>query len=169
MDCIRCHKKAVVSIKGNPAFCEKCFCDAIEKRIRKHVRMNKLFSKNDKIYTEGELCKYLVRDIIKDLPVKYTSKKQANKIVLAYTANDLCIDFLKYLTENKSLISKTKEVKLLATITNEEAKLFAKFKKLEFKPLKKEPNLNKFLSNLSEKNPEIINSLGKSAKEIIDL
>jgi len=208
MKCAVCRKKSSVKLEYMPALCKECFCKIIEKRIRKHVRINKIFSKNDRIYVKGPLCRYLVKSIIKDLPVKYTNKNP-NKIVLPYTADDACVDFLKSVFSNKSIKTKgrrdiklakanlwlskgeikqtqkqthqigaglwdtnkthQKKVKLLLPITDEEASLFAKFKHLNFKPSKKDKEIQTLLNRIQERYPETKFSLVKSYEKINNL
>jgi len=97
------------------------FSQRIEKRVRKDIRINKLFSKNDRIYVKDKLSRFFIDKIIGTLPKKYVnSPKKANKIVIKYTLDDECNEFLEKFMFNKreNLI---KGVKLLRTITDREA------------------------------------------------
>jgi len=167
--CVVCGKKAKIKIRGNPSFCEECFCRSIEKRIRRYVRLNRIFSKNDRIYVKDDLCRYIVKSIIKDLPVRYTSRKKANKIVVKYTADDVCVEFLKWLFGNeKPKKWKKEEVRILLPVTDEEMKIFSKIKGIKFKPNKKDREIAKFLYSMQKRYPETIISLSKSAREIFN-
>src|SRR3989344_953804 len=67
--CIKCRKiKELVSLPHIKSFCRGCFAEMIEKRIRKYVRMNKIFRKGDNILIIDELSFFLVKSIIKELP-----------------------------------------------------------------------------------------------------
>jgi len=121
------------------------FSQRIEKRVRKDIRINKLFSKNDRIYVKDKLSRFFIDKIIGTLPKKYVnSPKKANKIVIKYTLDDECNEFLEKFMFNKreNLI---KGVKLLRTITDREALLFAKHHNIDFKPNKKTKKFRKFL------------------------
>jgi hypothetical protein len=83
------------------------FCSQIEKRVRKHLRLNELFKKDDKIYVKDKLSLLLINRIVNDLPKSFTKDpKKANKIVIKYTLDDECNDFLEKMMCQKSLIRK---------------------------------------------------------------
>ena len=130
----------------------KDFIRIIEKRIRKHARMNKLFRKNDKILVKGQLNKYLVPKIIKDLPCKiyYKQTKGINKIVIPWTLDDEVNLFLKELFTGKKIKQNPKHIKLLKIITDKEAARFAKIKNLKFKPNKKDKPIQHLINKMTE-------------------
>ena len=80
-------------ISGTP---EKAFVfsQRIEKRVRKDIRINQFFKKDDKIYVNDKLSKFLIEKIIGTLPKTYTTKEKANKIVVKHTLDDECNNFL---------------------------------------------------------------------------
>ena len=73
--CFMCGKKPETDLKHLRPLCKLCFCRTIEKRIRKYARINKIFKKNDRILVTDNLDHYLVKSMIKDLPVKIFLKK----------------------------------------------------------------------------------------------
>ncbi len=143
---------------------KKDFIRIIEKRIRKHARMNRLFKKNDKILVKGELNKYLVPKIIKDLPCKiyYKQAKGIDKIVIQWTLDDEINLFLKELLTGKKAKQNPKHIKLLKVITDKEAARFAKIKKLKFKPNKKDKAVQHLINKMTEHYPDTKYKLFKS-------
>lgn len=162
----------------------KDFIRIIEKRVRKHARLNKLFRKHDKIFVKGTLNKYLVPKIIKDLPCKIYYKKpktRVNKIVIPWTLDDEINLFLKQFFTGKKIRQNPKHIKLLKPITDKEAARFAKIKKLKFKPnktlkfvskaykspiWKKEKAIQHFIDEMEKSYPDTKYKLYKS-KELL--
>ena len=76
MKCIKCSGKAEISsLKHIGPACRSCFLKIIEKRVRKELRLNSQIKKNDKILIidngtkESAVGEFLLKSIIKDLPV----------------------------------------------------------------------------------------------------
>jgi len=142
------------------------FCKMIEKRVRKDIRINKLFKKNDKIYVKDKLNKMFVDRIIGTLPKTFVNDpKKATKIVIKCTLDDIANDFLEKLLFNKK-ISPKKGVKLLRTITDKEALLFAKYNNIKFTPNKKNNKIKEILDELENLYPQTRFSLLKSIESI---
>jgi len=177
MECYLCGKKADIKQQKGRAICKNCFCRLIEKRIRKNARVNKLFKKNDKILVIGELNKFFVKSILKDLPVelffrkkedkKFVEEKNINKIVIRWTMDDENNRFMKALFDDEEYKERSeKYVKLLNVATDGELKKFAKFKNIEFKPNKKNKDVQKFLDEVAEKHPNIKYNLIRNIEEL---
>ena len=147
------------------------FCRLIEKRVRRHTRMNKVFRKNDKILVTDDLDMYFVKSITKKLPVKIYRKQVRNvrlKIVKQWTADDEINLFLKQMFYGKR-IKQEKFVKLLKVITDEEASKFAKIKGLMFKPNKKDKLVQDFVDEMQKKYPDTKYKLIKSIEALKSL
>ena len=131
--------------------CKSCFIKIIEKRVRKHLRTEKSIKKNDKILIinnnskEFYVGEYLLKRIIKDLPVKIDIKKSSkpetlakyNKIIIPWSLDNeaeiaLNINFNK---KPKTKESK-KTIKLLKCLSEEEIEMFARIKKFKYKKSK---------------------------------
>ncbi len=155
MKCYLCNKKAQIKQQKGRSVCDECFSRLIEKRIRKYTRLNKIFRPNDRVLVIGDLSKYFVKSITKGLPIKIFSRKnkKANKIVVIWTADDEANLFLEELFLGKKIKQDKKQVKLLRVITDKEAKLFAKIKKLKFKENKKNKDIQRFIDELEKKDP----------------
>lgn len=175
MGCYLCNKKSVVKQQKGREICADCFCRLIEKRIRKYARVNKIFGKNDSIFVVGKLAEYFVRQIIGKRPVKifsrakvdsvFIKKNKINLVVVSDTLDDEINMFLEKVVNNKKK-GKDKSVKLLSCITDEEAQMFAKIKKIKFVPKKKNKDIMKFVNELSAKHTHARFSLIKNIKDL---
>ena len=142
------------------------FCKGIEKRIRKDVRINNIFEKNDRIYVKDKLSRLFIEKMIGTLPKTFTNNpKKANKIIIKRTLDDECNDFLEKLLYNKKK-KQVKGIKLLRTITDKEALLFAKYNNIEFKPNKKSKKVKEILNELEKSYPQTRFSLAKSIESL---
>ena len=142
------------------------FCKNIEKRVRKDIRVNKLFKKNDRIYVRDKLSLVFIDKIIATLPKTFTNNpKKANKMVVKYTLDDECNNFLEKIFYNKKK-KIIKGIKLLRTITDKEALLFANYNNIEFKPNKKNKKIKEILDNLEKSYPQTRFSLAKSIESL---
>src|SRR3972149_11316153 len=109
MLCAKCRKNsAESSLRHLGSLCSFCFCALIEKRVRKDVRINRIFRKNDKLLVVGDLCCYLVKSIIRNLPVKITKTDRIKKLreyktVAPSTLDDEINHFLESIFLNKKI------------------------------------------------------------------
>ena len=167
MKCLHCKKKVAINLSYLPPLCRFCFSHVIEKRIRKHIRINSLFRSGDVVVTNNNLCFYLLKKIIKNPRVKIVKKSSQKKakIVIPWTTDDEIADFLENLFVNKKR-KKTKEIKLLIRITDKEAILFAKNKNINYSPRKKKKQILHMLDKMEKKYPETRFSLLKSVDEL---
>lgn len=168
MRCVKCkRRKKLISLASLEPLCKDCFCKVIEKRIRKKIRLNKLFKKGDRILIEDELSFFLVKKIIKDLPVKLFLRKsnKANKKVIKWTLDDKLLVFLKNIFFGKKF-KKREQISILDVITDNEAIMFSKINKIKFKPNIKDKNIANMLERLEKKYPEIRFSLSRSISEL---
>ena len=76
--CARCGKKMqLISLPHIKNVCQSCFARMIEKRVRKYVRKNKIFRKNDRLLVIDDLSFFLVKSIIKGMPSRIFMKKMS--------------------------------------------------------------------------------------------
>ena len=142
------------------------FCSMIEKRVRRYLRINRLFEKDDRIYVKDELSKFFIDKIIGTLPKTFTKyPKKANKVVIKYTLDDECNDFLEKMLYNKHK-KPVKGIKLLRAITDKEASLFAKYNNIKFEPNKKDKKIKEILDKLENLYPQTRFSLAKSIEAL---
>jgi hypothetical protein len=165
-ECIHCPKSAETDLPHLHPLCAKCFCVVIEKRIRKYARLNKVFSRGDRIIAVGELNSYLIPRIIKSLPAvivhrKTVPKKTSRaKIFVNWTLDDETSSFMENILTGKT--KKSPYHSILKTVSDQELTLFAKYKKIQFRPNQKNPEVQKFLDTLESRHPETMFSLMKS-------
>jgi len=138
--------------------------------VRKYIRLNDFFQKNDKILVYGDLSHYFIKKILKELPIKiirikttkdFNKYKKPYKKVIEYTLDDEINFFLKKLF-TKFESKKNNTIKILKLITDEEAFQYAKFHKINFKSNEKNEVIEEFINNLEKNYPDIKFSLLKS-------
>lgn len=189
MKCVKCKAAATVHL-DNLDSCKGCFQKIIQKRVRKEIRIKKLLEKNDKILViddntaEAKLSRYLLKEIIKGLPVKIEEKKRDyvlgeeikgsyNKIIIPWNADKEGEYLLSCFFEKKNpkylshiMIGNNLYVKLLIHVTHKEAAEFCRIKKLKFADKKEDSVASEMINKLQKQYPEIIFSLVKSSEEL---
>ncbi len=182
--CAKCSKPAKVNLKTSGDYCNSCFLKVIEKRVRKDMRLNKWIEKNDKILfvddnsKEAKVGDYLLKSIIKGLPVKITKRKSASnaskydKIILPWSLDmeveeKLGLIFSKIpkipkKQQQKKMKEEKKEIRLLRGLLDKEIEIFAKLKKFKCKKGSKS-KLQKMVDKLEERYPgckfSVLNSM----------
>ena len=188
MKCVKCSKSGEVKVQ-NLVACEKCFLKIIEKRVRKEIRLKKLIRKKDRILiindgtAEFFVSEYLLKNIIKDLPVTITISKQDynlgdiitgnyNKIIIPWNADKEDEYFLENIFSNQKskfaghfIIKEKTYIKLLLPALQAEVEIFVKIKGLKFKTRKK-TKISDMLDKLEKEYPEVKFSLLKSSQEL---
>jgi len=171
MECIKCSQKSSISMKHLGELCKTCFVEVIEKRVRKELRTKNPLKKNNKIVIinnaskESAVSEYLLKKIIKGLPVDITIKKSSklnlpsktvqkyDKIIIPWSLEDEAAEFLELLF-NKTPITKfsKKSIKLLKVLSEEEITMYTKIKKLKYnKQSKKKKSKVKIILDTLEK------------------
>jgi hypothetical protein len=162
--CSKCENKSITNRPYLRQLCESCFLKAIEKKIRKYIRIKKKINKNDRLLVKDKLSLYFVKRII-SMPIKIV-KIKPDKTVNLYTLDDKVSDFLAGFMLKEKIRIKKNEISLFETITDEELRIFSKIKKLDFKPNKKNKSIHNFLDKLYKRYPEARFSIVKSCDEI---
>ncbi len=186
MKCLHCKNKAEVEYLENH-LCNSCFSKMIEKRIRKYLRLSGQIHKDDSLLVVGDLCEYLLKRILGDLPIKmrridekslknsyfldekliFRAKSLKSKIVIPWTMDHENKYFIENFIEGKSqkyLGEKKPFIKLLKPITDQEAQIFARLKKVSYAPLKLDV-YTKMFTALEEKYPSVRYALAGSVSE----
>lgn len=163
MRCKKCMNEAYYS-----GLCKSCFLRYFERKVRKELRLNRIINRNDTLIITDQLCEYVIRRIIKDMPVKII-KKGKGKHVLPWTADDECCHFLSLFLNNKPLkgIGHGKDVKLFLSLLEDEVAAYAKAKSIGFSRRRKDPII-KVLDELEKKHPQTKHSLMRSINDIND-
>ncbi|MBN2111570.1 hypothetical protein JW707_00570 [Candidatus Woesearchaeota archaeon] len=184
MKCFKCGRQAVASFRQIGSLCENHFLELIEKRVRKDMRTKRLIRKNDRILLINNESKeyhtgyYLLKRIIKDLPVKIetrktsnlaASSKKHNKIIIPWSLDDEAEEFLNMVfSKKKPKKFSKKTIKLLKNVTEEEIEIFAKIKKFKCRKQAK-PRIKKMLDELEKRYPGYKFSLLNSIKQMKEL
>jgi hypothetical protein len=174
MKCIKCSKDADVKIEDKN-FCSDCFCEVIEKRVKKDVRNQRIFSTNDKnkiksgmnilILDDGYLLKSIIKDRrisleaekIKLFNIKkdYDPKKRYDKMIVPWNLDDEAAEYISSLLQG--IMSKRKDDKKtiipLIGVTDNEALIFSKIKKLKYKINKQHNDARIMIEKLDKKYP----------------
>jgi tRNA(Ile)-lysidine synthase TilS/MesJ len=189
MKCVKCRAEATVHL-DNLDSCRGCFQKIIQKRVRKEIRIKSLIVKGDKILVlddgsaEAKLAVYLLKEIIKGLPVKIEQKKgkyvigeeikgNYDKIILPWNADKEGEYLLRCFFEKKKPlylsnfgIKGKKYIKPLVHVMHKEAAEFCRIKKIKFTDNKETSLASEMISKLQKQYPEIVFSLVKSSEEL---
>lgn len=184
MECFRCRKKARINLKHLGRLCNNCFLKLIEKRVRKELRTKKLIKKDDRILfiddnsKEFFVCYFLLKSIIKELPVKIETKKtkklnlssnftkKYDKIIIPWNLEDEAEGFLELVFNKKKQPRFSKKaIKLLKNLSEEEIKAFARIKGFSYKT-KPKSRIKKMLDELEQRYPGYKFSLLNSTKQM---
>ncbi|MBW3002955.1 hypothetical protein KY337_00195 [Candidatus Woesearchaeota archaeon] len=165
MRCVSC-KKTPELVYDNRNYCKSCYCKLLERRISKYLRINNLIEKDDVLYIKDPLLEHLIKTVVKGLPLKIVKKKTKNsRPVVLWTLDDEVSYFVESFFSKSFKLKTTKDIKPLRPLTDNDIALYAKFKKLKFKPNKK-PHSYKYLKDLEKKYPELFFSISRSIKEL---
>ena len=182
IQCKKCNKEPATNLPHLGPLCREHFCEIVESRIRKNIRISYSFDKNDRILTTEPLTEHLVKKIIGSMPAKvinkniniekilkkdkktfdFIKKNKINKIVIPWTADDECCLFLEFFFYSKKIV-KVPYVKMFLTATDDEIGLFSKLNKIEWKKNKKDEKISRFIDELDKSYPQTKFSLLKSA------
>ncbi len=69
MKCLKCCKKAEIPYP-NGDLCKDCFIEIIINRIKKEIRKNNPFVKDEKVLVYGEITEYFLKKSVEGLPLK---------------------------------------------------------------------------------------------------
>lgn len=184
MACYKCKKPARISLGHFPGkLCDSCFPKLIEKRVRKVIRTKKLFSKADKVMIlddgskEVKVIQYLIQSIVPYLKLDISVQKindrfmasiakRGYKVILPWNLDNE-VEYFFSMLFTKMDFKKTKTIKLLRNVSQEEIEIFASIKKIKgktTKPYNKE--INAMLNNLEKDHPDIKFSILKSSDAI---
>ncbi|MBI2128770.1 hypothetical protein HYU07_00880 [Candidatus Woesearchaeota archaeon] len=190
MKCISCKKTANVILHHLQPYCCPCFCRMIEKRVRKFVRINKVFKKGDNICIVDDgshdflNAQFLLKSIIKGLPVKirilrikiknrqdFLKNKvllklsKNTKMIIPWTMEDEDSLFLKNIFDSKAPI-KSSFIKLLMIITDDESAAFAECRGFNVSKKEDKNDVKIFLNEIENKYPGSKFGLLKSSLEL---
>ena len=159
--CHRCNVTKTFEHLGRN-ICDKCFVKLIEKRVKKGL--SKVFVKGERVLVVGELARYFMDRV--NVPLEFVDSDY-DKIVVSLTMDDVDSGFLSDFFGSDFKIEKdVKVVRILSSITDEEALCFAKIKGIKFSVSGEHKVIKEFLKKISLKHPEIRFNLLKNVKEV---
>ncbi|MEA3430778.1 MAG: hypothetical protein U9R08_05885 [Nanoarchaeota archaeon] len=165
MKCTSCKKKSNFQHEKRN-YCRSCYCKLIERRIGKYLRTNSPIKKDDILFIKEPLLEFIIKKIVKGMPFKIVKRKtKISKEVSLWTLDDEVAFFIDRFFSKNFKMKIRKGLSPLRPITDKEAQLYAKFKKLKFIPNKK-PDSYKLLKSLEKKYPELFFSISRSIKEL---
>ncbi len=181
--CEKHNEESSIEIINRP-ICKFCFTNQIEKRIRKNIRVNRFFSKNDDILiimnnTNGSFTtKYIMEQVEQKMPIKlsfkdsFTSEDLSNfDIIIASQNTDDEIDtFINQISElnlineiknNDEIKKRNHIISVIDNVSEQECFLFNTFKELDTVKVTKHE-----LDDFDKPYPETKFSTNKSIKKI---
>jgi hypothetical protein len=177
--CNKCNKNTTLH-----TYCKKCFLHIVEKRIRKNIRINIGFKKNDRVLIMEPICKHFISKFSNLINIQYIPKSKfgikkwndkiyINKLLIEYINNNkikytfipltinnevsLYIESLFKGLKPKSINNKNKIYQLFNTITSEELLRFCNYKKIKYIPEKSK--INDFINDIEKRYPGTIFSM----------
>lgn len=174
MKCLKCPKEAAIPYP-NGNLCQECFIEMLVSRIKKEIRSEQPFNKNEKVLIFGRLTEAMFHKVIENLPLDVTRAisdynpsngyPEYDKVVIPWTADDEAALFYKELTKSDPDFEKIGQskgiVKLFKSILDKELKQAAKILDIVFIPNAKDQDLEK----INKKYPSSNFGLVKSAAE----
>ena len=145
MTCKNCKKRPYFNSK-----CKKCFANYFVKKVRKDIRLNDLFRRNDSVYVKDskDASSFAAKWIIDNMfmPLNITKK---GKQVVGASMEKQSSEFLGSMFKNKAL-AKSKNIKLLSNMSEDEILAFARLKGYKGKAGKKD-DIMQMVVNVEEK------------------
>ncbi len=122
MTCHKCKNKE----QYHGDFCKPCFCELLERRIKKYLRQQEAIKKDDILVVDNDLVVYVLEHIL-TMPVKIVrDATQEGKKVLAWSMDHELEWFLESLLEKGCVPESHQEgIKLFVTISKKELASYA--------------------------------------------
>ena len=145
--CRSCQSKGIaIRIKSVGQLCHCCFIGVVERRIKKNVRLNHRFKKDEKVLviddssTKSRVMIYLLDHCLGGLPVYIKIRKADvssvalpdldgfNKVLLPLSADDQAEAFISWLFGKDNKVESPKSVPFLSCLLDEEIEAYARAK-----------------------------------------
>lgn len=168
-NCVKCKKAAAFHLQE--WYCNSCFCQVIERRIKHYIRNACPIKKNEHLLVLGDLALFAIKMVIEGLPVKLElidkiPKSTKCRIVVPLTMDNECVEFLDNLFQGKLIVKKEVNIiPIFRNLTQAELKKYTELKKLNCPDFKKD-NLLGLLDEMESKYPSTKYSLSKSISEL---
>ncbi|MDO8643063.1 MAG: hypothetical protein Q7R76_05810 [Candidatus Woesearchaeota archaeon] len=113
-------------------FCEQCFCDLLERRIKKYIGQHELLKKNDVLYVDNDLVDYFLKKLF-TLPltlVRTPTDGASAKRVLAWTMDHELEFFLDELMTHGLIAPEKPGLKFFLAVTKSELQAYTAAKNI---------------------------------------
>ena len=165
--CHKCNRKAEFR-HVDKQLCRSCLSKQIEQKIRRNLRQYDI-KKDSRLYVNDDASRYVVEKVV-NRPVKIVSeKKDADRVVVAWTLDDENEQFLGNMFADKKLFDAgdKKLIKLFTPLSRKNMKNYFGIRKIQYSPAKTE--LGKVLDKMELKYPGLKTSLLKSQEKLKEL
>jgi len=143
MKCRKCKKREAVG-----EFCRSCYIEIFEKRVRKHIRLNKIVARGDTVLARDALSFHLLKSLQSVIVHNRKTLKRYDHVFAAYSMDSVSGDFLGQLIDGKK--PKLRSVSTILTpVTNDEITLYCKYKNIKPPTLKE----NRLLRDMEDRFP----------------
>lgn len=181
--CWHCRKRKSrkeLSFMTQP-FCKECFLNVIEKRIRKFIRINKLFSVHQKIgvLDDGSngaaITRYVLDKLSLKMPIELIYRKRltsktlskVDRFVFPITTEDYVDSFLEHLyLDDVENFFEEEFLSIVLNVTEKECFYFVRYLELKEKPNMQVHELDTFDKPYPETKFATLNSI-KELKKIL--
>ncbi len=177
MKCFKCSQEAKVNYP-NGDLCADCFLDVLYKRVKKEIRTEHPFKKNENVLVFSKLAKVFLEKAIENLPLHITEAKEKygqdifgkdfseyDKVVIPWTADDEANIFFEELSiqspDFKKLGHTQKIIKIFKPLLDKEVAQAAHMLNLEFETAPK----HKLIETIHKKYPSALFGLENAATE----
>ena len=180
MKCKSCQKEAsVTQFKNMGPLCTGCFCELIEKRVRRELRINNPLKPQSKIAVidngskESFVALLFLRNLAKDMPLTIEPQKppfdakQWDIIVIPWDGDDDAEQTLRGIFDGRNI--EMSGFKLLTCVSDAEVRIVAEANGWQGQDNSYQSEYGKFLAETEKKYPGTIFSLVRSAKEVRSL
>lgn len=152
MECFRCKRREAYEVVNGP-LCRNCFLYLMEKRVKKHMKPIKPAD----VISCGPLTRAFLDKILK-FPVSYG---ETGKVIVDRTLDDEAYAFLERMFKGEEL--KVEEpTSIVRVLLDEEARLYAKLRGVEFVERERDPDMKAFLEGMQKSYKETKFALLKS-------
>ena len=172
MNCSRCQKPASVDLSTTGKLCMSCFCNIIEKRIRKglrrqNIKKGEVLVIKDTETPEGAMSLYILQKVLKNFPCTISSTGDHDRLIIPTNAEQEAATVLECLFHHKPLPKAA--LKPLQHILAEEVNLYVDYKKLSYSEALPKHPLNSVVQDIEKRYPGSLFSLLKSGATLANL
>lgn len=154
MKCNLCSLPSVTrDVYLGEALCRKHFLGRVEKKIKKHMREEKILDRTQNLWSKSALCRRVLDSLIQNPRVRITSRPpKKGLLVVPSTMDEVNAEFLESIQEPKN--KKGEKFALFGCLTTLELTQYAKIRGLPYSPPPPNP-YGQLFTTLAKKYPEV--------------